>query len=60
MHHHRSIGTAALVALMAAHRAAAEAKTGTQPLRTHEIDRALERLWQPAPHPSGSERQSLA
>ena len=62
MHHHRSIGTAALVALMAAHRAAAEAeaRTGTQPLRTHEIDRALERLWQPAPHPSGSERQSLA
>ena len=62
MHHHRSIGTAALVALMAAHRAAAEAepKTGTRPLQTHEIDRALERLWHPAPQPSGGERQPLA
>ena len=24
------------------------------------VDRALERLWQPAPQPSGGERQSLA
>ena len=64
MQHHRSIGTATLVALMAAHRTAALhqplAERAVQPLDPRLIDRAVERLWNPEPQPSGGDRQLLA
>ncbi len=61
MQHHRSIGTATLVALMAAHRAATlEQPRGDKPLDPQQIDRVMERLWHPEPQPSGGERQPRA
>jgi hypothetical protein len=49
MQHHRSIGTTALVALMAAHRQAQAAPGRDRPaapLDPREIDRIAEQLWQ--------------
>lgn len=64
MQHHRSIGTATLVALMAAHRTAAQGQLETNravtPLDARQIDRAVERLWMPEPPPSGGDRELLA
>jgi hypothetical protein len=64
MQHHRSIGTATLVALMAAHRAAALQQPTrpreVAPLDTRQIARAVERLSSPEPQPSGGDRQLLA
>jgi hypothetical protein len=47
MQHHRSIGTTALVALMAAHRQAqGRDPASPPPLDPREIDQIAERLWQ--------------
>lgn len=64
MQHHRSIGTATLVALMAAHRAAEQRQPDSRhvvtPLDARQIDHALEQLWTPEPPPSGGERHAGA